>query len=212
MKPIRSVILDMGGVLTLPQAEDAVGNLMGAMGFVGGTSEFRSAYGARRWEYDRGDLGYSEYWSGVAGSLGLGAPSESALEALRRLDIESWLSAMNERMLDELADLRSRCRSLVLLSNIHEDGARYVRSGPGRSWSDRFDELVLSCELGLAKPEAAIYAAAVRAAEAAASDCLFVDDSQENVEGARRAGLEAFRFTDYEDFIGRLARDYELAR
>jgi len=209
---IRSVILDMGGVLTLPQREDEVRKLMDAIGCGREIADFRAAYGARRFEYDRGDFGYAEYWSGVAGSLGLASPSEPALELLRRLDIESWLSYMNERMLEELADIRSRCRSLVLLSNIHADGARYVRSGPGRAWSSSFDELVLSCELRLAKPEAAIYEAAVEAAAVPAAECLFVDDNEGNVEGAKRAGLQAFRFTDAEDFARRLVRDYELAK
>ena len=70
--------------------------------------------------------------SSVEETLELAAPAESSLSALRRLDIESWLSRMNELMLAELGPIRSRCRSLVLLSNIHEDGATYVRSGPGR--------------------------------------------------------------------------------
>ncbi len=211
-KAIRSVILDMGGVLTLPQREDEVERIMDAMGFDGGVADFSAAYGERRREYDRGDLSRAEYWGSVAASLGLDGPSEAALELLRRLDIESWLSFMNERMLEELEGIRSRCRSLVLLSNIHEDGARYVRSGPGRAWSSRFDALVLSCELGLAKPEAEIYDAAVKASAADALECLFVDDNEENVEGAKRAGLRSFRFVGYEDFIGRLSRDFELAK
>jgi 2-haloacid dehalogenase len=71
--------------------------------------------------------------------------------------------------------------------------------------------MVLSCERALVKPEAAIYELAARVAGTDAGECLFVDDSQANVEGAMRAGLESFRFVDEDDFFARLGRDYALS-
>jgi len=209
-KTIRGLILDMGGVLTLPQREDKVRELMGVMGQGGGPEPFLAAYYEKRREYDRGDLDRRAYWTGVAEALGAPPPGP-AIDELARVDLESWFN-MRPRMIELVRALRARSRALVLLSNIHHDGARYVRSGEGRAWSSAFDELVLSCEHRLAKPEAEIYGIAVRAANASAGECLFVDDSEANVEGARRAGLESFRFVDEADFEERLERDYALAR
>lgn len=53
---------------------------------------------------------------------------------------------------------------------------------------------VLSCAVGARKPEEAIYEAAVLAAGVPAQRCLFIDDLEENVRGAKAAGLRALRF------------------
>ena len=109
-----------------------------------------------------------------------------------------------------LSGLEGRVGRLVMLSNINADGAAYVRTGEGRAWSRRFDELVLSCELGLLKPELEIYEAALDRAGALPSESLFVDDSADNVEGARRAGLSSFRFEGEDAFEAAMARDYRF--
>jgi putative hydrolase of the HAD superfamily len=209
MKKVRSLILDLGGVLTMPHRLDKARELRDLVGADCPLEDFLEAYFAHRAEYDRGTLDRRAYWKAVASRLGAAEPGPRTDE-LVRVDIESWFS-MRGRMLRFLGEAKGRVRSLILLSNIHEDGARFIRSAPSGAWSSLFDELVLSCDHRLVKPEAGIYAIAVEAARAAADECLFVDDSQANVEGARRAGLEAFRFVDEDDFFGRLVRDYELS-
>ncbi len=53
---------------------------------------------------------------------------------------------------------------------------------------------VLSYELGLRKPEAGIYEAALRTAGVRPEQAFFVDDLKENVEGAAKLGIRAVRF------------------
>lgn len=59
--------------------------------------------------------------------------------------------------------------------------------------SDLVDELVLSCEVGAAKPDAAIYLTALDRLGAAPSDAVFVDDQQAYCDGAAALGIRAFR-------------------
>jgi len=54
-----------------------------------------------------------------------------------------------------------------------------------------FDVSCYSCELGAAKPDAAFFAEAVRRIGAQPSAILFIDDSAQNVDAAREAGLTA---------------------
>lgn len=54
-----------------------------------------------------------------------------------------------------------------------------------------FDAVVDSCEVGLRKPEPAIYELACRLVDVEPADAVMLDDSLRNVEGARRAGLQA---------------------
>jgi putative hydrolase of the HAD superfamily len=57
-----------------------------------------------------------------------------------------------------------------------------------------FHELVLSYEVGAAKPSPKIYREAIARAGCPADECLFIDDIETCVEGARREGMDAVRF------------------
>ena len=59
---------------------------------------------------------------------------------------------------------------------------------------DHFDVAFSSCYLGLRKPEPAIYRRALDILGKPAERILFIDDRQENVEGAAAAGIKGLRF------------------
>ena len=60
---------------------------------------------------------------------------------------------------------------------------------------DQFDRLVLSHEVGHMKPDRTLLRSLRCRREAfRASSCVFIDDLLENVEGARRAGLDAIPY------------------
>jgi 2-haloacid dehalogenase len=50
--------------------------------------------------------------------------------------------------------------------------------------------------VGLLKPDPRIFALLCDRAGVAAADCVFIDDSPNNVAGARAAGMDAIHFTD----------------
>ena len=62
----------------------------------------------------------------------------------------------------------------------------------------------VSCETGLRKPADAAYSLVVQQLARPAGDMLFVDDREENCEGARRAGMHAIHFTDASELRERL--------
>ena len=62
-------------------------------------------------------------------------------------------------------------------------------------FASRLDPVILSYEVGVMKPEAGIFHALASKAGVSPHRVLFVDDRPENVEGAKRAGLEAVQFT-----------------
>lgn len=67
-------------------------------------------------------------------------------------------------------------------------------------FDDYFDREVQSWEVGALKPDPRMYARALGFAEELAGarphECLFIDDCEENVAGARRAGLPTIHYTD----------------
>jgi putative hydrolase of the HAD superfamily len=68
-----------------------------------------------------------------------------------------------------------------------------------------FREIVLSHEIGAAKPDAAIYAAAARRAAVPPERIFFCDDIPGHVAAARRAGWDAEVFTSAAGLIDALA-------
>lgn len=70
----------------------------------------------------------------------------------------------------------------------------------------QFHEFVLSYEVGAMKPDPVIYREAVARADADPAECVFVDDLEENVDGALREGLDAFQFESADQVIRELRR------
>ena len=60
---------------------------------------------------------------------------------------------------------------------------------------EAFEDVVVSGHEGTVKPEREIYDLLCRRNTLSPSDCLFVDDSAANADGARRAGWQAHHFT-----------------
>lgn len=58
----------------------------------------------------------------------------------------------------------------------------------------KIDHPTLSFETGFLKPDSKVYAAASQNVGYTSNQCLFIDDRQINVEGAKRAGMQAVQF------------------
>jgi HAD superfamily hydrolase (TIGR01509 family) len=65
--------------------------------------------------------------------------------------------------------------------------------------SDRFDIFLSSAKEGYCKPDRRIYLRACEAVGSIPGNCLFMDDSQENILGAQRVGMRAIHWPDKEN-------------
>ena len=72
-----------------------------------------------------------------------------------------------------------------------------------------FDEIVLSGEVKLNKPEPEIYLMLLSKIEYAAEECLFIDDSQANVDAAKSLGFQAIPF-ETPEILERDLKEYGL--
>jgi HAD superfamily hydrolase (TIGR01509 family) len=86
----------------------------------------------------------------------------------------------------------------ALLSNSW--GNSYPRDG----WEDMFDAVVISGEVGLRKPDRAIFDFTLARLEVTATETVFVDDLEPNVEAARSLGMTAILHTAYDETAARL--------
>jgi putative hydrolase of the HAD superfamily len=81
----------------------------------------------------------------------------------------------------------------ALLSN------SWGNSYPRETWDGMFDDIVISGEVGLRKPEPEIFLLAARRLNLQPSECVFIDDLQLNVDGARAVGMTAILHTEYDE-------------
>ncbi|MEE4199744.1 HAD family hydrolase [Erythrobacter sp.] len=84
-------------------------------------------------------------------------------------------------------------RTFAITDNVHEIVAHL--KGVHDFWP-LFEVAAVSAELGVLKPDPAIYRWLLDTAELTARECVFLDDVARNVEGARAVGMEAFLFTN----------------
>jgi putative hydrolase of the HAD superfamily len=143
-------------------------------------------------EYDMVDSGERdepEYWRDIESLARETVPGLHLYDALREL---GWDGRGRPVVLGLLADIPKRYRQAVLTN----DATKFLGEGWKDSWeyAGYFERIVDSLDIGVRKPDPASYTAAVELLGAAPDRVLFVDDLTANVEGARAAGLQAFRF------------------
>jgi HAD superfamily hydrolase (TIGR01509 family) len=95
-------------------------------------------------------------------------------------------------MLEWLKQMRSSGVKTGLLSNMPVDMIQYARQQ--FPWLNLFDHQTFSAEVGLVKPDPAIYRHSLAGLGVAAAEALFVDDRSANIEGARAAGMFGIQF------------------
>lgn len=193
---MRVVTLDALG--TLLALEDPVPRLVAALGSRGATVSAGAARRALRAEI----VYYRAHHDEAVDAAALDALRDRCTEVLRAALPEdargvddlrgALLASLRFRPYaevgDVLADLRSAGKRLVVVSNWDVSLHDVLRE---TGLDALVDAAITSAEVGAAKPDGAIFAAALRLAGGMApADALHVGDSLEaDLEGARRAGM-----------------------
>jgi putative hydrolase of the HAD superfamily len=113
------------------------------------------------------------------------------LEQVCQWDVEMWAHE-NPAMVEWAGQIRSHGMKTAILSNMHPDMVTYVRRS--FAWIDSFDHHTFSAEVGLIKPEPAIYEHSLKGVGVEAREALFLDDREANVQAARDCGISAIQF------------------
>jgi len=101
--------------------------------------------------------------------------------------------ALDTGLVDYLRSLRPEYQT-ALLSNAWDD-LRQILSNH-LNILDAFDEVIISAEVGVAKPDPRIYQIALERLKVEPQEAVFVDDFVENIEAARQLGFHAIHFRD----------------
>ena len=199
--PLEALILDYGNVLSHPQRDDWFEAMAARTGV--SANAFRDAYWRYRHPYDAG-LPAAEYWRRVLDTLGHSSRTldqEAIIDRLVEADVASW-TVYREEMWDLAQSFRVKGGRTAFLSNgVPEAMARIRVDRPLQEW---FDVVVVSCEVGVAKPDRRIYQMCLSRLGVEPRRALFVDDRIENIEAAASIGIQTFHFVG-DDAVSRLA-------
>ena len=91
---------------------------------------------------------------------------------------------------------------LAVLSNMNGGSAEAMLG----KYSKLFDEVLLSGELGVAKPDERAFLLAARRLGEFPSSCIMVDDSELNCTVAEQVDMRAIRFTNVENLAQKLEK------
>jgi putative hydrolase of the HAD superfamily len=189
---LRAVIFDYGRVLTGPPDPAAYAELLRITGL--SADRLDRAYWKDRNAYDEGKLTGLGFWRQIARDEGLKL-AEPELAELNLWDARMWTRG-NPAMLDWQLAIKESGLLTAIVSNmgdtVHEHMVRELR------WLSRFDVLVWSYQLGIAKPDPAIYRYALEKLGTRPAETLFIDDKAENVDAAVALGMEGIIFSDVE--------------
>jgi putative hydrolase of the HAD superfamily len=186
--PIRGVILDYGEVLCHRPSPEVLGQMASIFGI--DEDKFLPIYRSSRNPYDRGDFDGHSYWIEFARRAGV-TIHEPQVERLRRMDVQMW-SNVNQEMTEWLARVHSHGIKTAILSNMQTDMAAHVRKN--FAWLSHFDHQIFSCELRAIKPDPVIYRHSLSVLKIPASEAIFVDDREENIQAARAEGIQGIVF------------------
>ena len=94
-----------------------------------------------------------------------------------------------------ILDIRKTDKKLYLLSNISIGFAKnYSKVSWIKNLFDCFDGLVFSGNIGMVKPSSDIFEYLIKTFNLKVDECLFIDDSLKNIEGAKLVGIEGYLF------------------
>jgi len=99
--------------------------------------------------------------------------------------------AVDEKVIDLIKKLKSKGYVISALSNTHKDDAEVYKIN---KVYDIFDHVVLSCEVGLVKPDPKIYELCAKKMGLSPEECVFIDDSSKNLPSAKELGMKIILF------------------
>ena len=187
--PIKAIYFDLGGVIVRTEDHRSRAQL---------AAEFDMTY-------EEMDKFVFECQSAVQATIGQVTEQDHWLEVARRLkrpesdfphlrDAFFGGDTVDMEIVNLLRSLR-KTHKTGLISNAWDGLRPWIVS---QNFDDAFDEMIISAELGVAKPDARIYRHALERLGAKPEEAIFVDDVEKNVAASEALGMHGVLFRSSE--------------
>jgi epoxide hydrolase-like predicted phosphatase len=185
---IKAVIWDLGGVLVRTEDRSAREQWEQRLGLEVGELDAMVFEGKVGRAAALGKAQADDIWRSLGQQLNLDK------KELARLREDFWAGdRVDHQLIEKTRALRPH-RKTALLSNAWPD----LRRALEETWgiADVFDEIIISAEVGFAKPDPRIYQLMLERLTLEAGEVVFIDDFKHNIEAADQLGLNTIHFTN----------------
>lgn len=192
---IRAVFFDLGGVIVRTEYQSPRQQLADRLGLEYDDLSkivFDSETGVKA---TVGSITSQQHWEAVMKRLK--RPHEE-IAAIR--DEFFAGDIVDHDIISFLRSLRGTCKT-GLISNAWSDLRDFMAR---EKIIDAFDHIIISSEVGVAKPEAKIFQIALEQAGVSPNEAVFVDDFYVNIEGCEKVGMKGIHFKDAESALAQL--------
>lgn len=157
---------------------------------------YKTVFQSEEWQgLDRGTLTYEEAIKVFVEKL----PEEKAnIEKLFTNSIQDVLF-IDKTNLEFVNSLKSKNYKLYILSNFHKPA--FNKISLTHDFSKIFDGKVISCDCHLLKPEREIYELILNNYNLKPDETIFIDDSQNNVDAAKKIGIHGIHLKNMKELI-----------
>ncbi|MCX5421949.1 HAD family phosphatase [Streptomyces sp. NBC_00078] len=189
-----AILIDIGGVLVPNHLTAAVTEWSTQLG-ISPQAFLAALFGGNDDQVLIGRTTEETWWNVVRDWRGIGPDLINAI----RYDLasrETW----DDALVEGLRALRGSAKTAIVSNTWPQMRTRMANAG----LLDMVDAIVLSCEVGYAKPDPRIYAAALQCLGARPAETLFIDDTPGHVATARSLGMAGHVHTSTGDTLARI--------
>jgi len=201
LQGIKNIIFDLGGVIYAIDYQATISAFKGL-----GIKNFEQIYAKAGQSnlfdaLETGRISKAEFLREIKGYLNSSISDDDVINA--------WNAMLIDFMPDALKCLKALNGDyrIFLLSNTNEIHIKEIKSRVGKAFYTEFcqlfEEVYLSHDLGLRKPNTEVFRHIISEKDLNPSETLFIDDSPQHVEGAVQAGLKAYHLKN-DDRISQL--------
>lgn len=186
MSAIKAVIFDWGGVLIENPTEGILHYCREYLGI--GSGCMLAAYRKLMPYFQEGKISEEQFWKGVRRRTG----------AKRKPHTSLWFTAFEKSYVEKkevftvAEELHGRGYRTGILSNTEKPAKALMEQASYRI----FDPIVLSWEVGSAKPQHRIFEVLIETLTMSPSEILLIDDVAANITVAGELGLQGVLFSD----------------
>ncbi len=186
----QAVVFDFGGVMNGEPDREMIAQFL-RESFQLSEADFEKINQEKRKAVRDGKTD-QEFWLGYAKQQQIELPSNWA-DTFRSV-LKASIRARDE-MYQLVDELKEKQLQIALFSNIDHRLAKIIRDF---GLYEAFNPCILSCEIGVEKPNVKAYKILVERLNIPPTDIIFIDNKLENVEKAKEIGIDGILFESHE--------------
>ncbi len=193
MITVRGVVIDIGGVLVHDRLLDTASRWAGELA-LSPAEMLTAVYGGNDDTVLIGRVSEDEWWEVVRSRLGTDTSGlRAALESG-----QTW----QDELVAVLREVKPSARTAILSNAWPSQRSRMAEL----ELTDVVHELLLSCEIGCAKPDVNAFKITLQRLGTAPEETLFIDDTAGHVEAAATLGIRGHVHTTTEETVNVIRR------